>query len=132
MSITGEAADTSLLLPFLPFLSFLHRTRNLVNVTFLRRRESVSSIEGMVVSVTMPGPSTTPQQVAEQVQEKADQLADNNANSTDSDVRYMAYGARLRTALRAAQRYLAYVSCNCFYISPSGGKDAGVLTRWYT
>lgn len=62
------------------------------------------------MSVTMPGPSNK-QPVAEQVQEKADQLADSNANSTDSDVRYMAYGARLRTALRAAQRYLAYVRC---------------------
>lgn len=119
--IIGEAADTSLpLLPFLPFLSFLHRTWDFVDVTFPHRRESVSSTEGMVVSVTMPGPSTTPQQVAEQVQDKADQLADNNATSTDSDVRYMAYGARLRTALRAAQRYLAYVGYDCFYIPPNG------------
>ncbi|KAI0269193.1 mitochondrial 18 KDa protein-domain-containing protein [Gloeopeniophorella convolvens] len=40
----------------------------------------------------------------------ADDLADKNADSTDSDIRYAAYGARLRTALRAGQRYLAYTS----------------------
>ncbi|KAI0347472.1 hypothetical protein BDW22DRAFT_1351917 [Trametopsis cervina] len=37
-------------------------------------------------------------------------LADKDADSTNSDVRYMAYGARLRTALRAAHRYIAYTS----------------------
>lgn len=37
-------------------------------------------------------------------------LADKDADSVDSDVRYMAYGARLRTALRAGQRYIAYTS----------------------
>jgi fission process protein 1 len=36
-------------------------------------------------------------------------LADKNVDSTDSDIRYMAYGARLRTALRASSRYIAYV-----------------------
>ena len=36
-------------------------------------------------------------------------LADKDADSVDSDVRYMAYGARLRTALRAGHRYIAYV-----------------------
>ncbi|KAI0047313.1 hypothetical protein FA95DRAFT_1559276 [Auriscalpium vulgare] len=40
----------------------------------------------------------------------ADDLADKNVDSTDSDIRYMAYGARLRTALRAGHRYLAYTS----------------------
>jgi len=38
------------------------------------------------------------------------QLADENADSTDSNVRYMAYGSRIRTALRAATRYVAYTS----------------------
>jgi mitochondrial fission process protein 1 len=33
-----------------------------------------------------------------------------NVDSTDTNVRYLAYGARLRTALRATQRYIAYVS----------------------
>ena len=32
-----------------------------------------------------------------------------DADSVDSDIRYMAYGARLRTALRAGTRYIAYV-----------------------
>jgi Mitochondrial 18 KDa protein (MTP18) len=39
----------------------------------------------------------------------ADKLADENVDSTDSELRYAAYGARLRTALRASHRYLAYV-----------------------
>lgn len=38
-----------------------------------------------------------------------DSLADKNVDSTDTELRYAAYGARLRTALRAGQRYLAYV-----------------------
>jgi fission process protein 1 len=46
-------------------------------------------------------------------QDKVDDLADNDAVSTDSDVRYLAYGARLRTALRAGSRYVAYV---CFIV----------------
>jgi len=43
-------------------------------------------------------------------QEKVEELADNDADTVDSDIRYMAYGARLRTALRASTRYIAYVS----------------------
>lgn len=43
--------------------------------------------------------------------EPVDKLASENVDSTDSSVRYLAYGARLRTALRAGQRYIAYV---CF------------------
>jgi mitochondrial fission process protein 1 len=39
----------------------------------------------------------------------ADNLADKDIDSTDTELRYAAYGARLRTALRASQRYLAYV-----------------------
>jgi hypothetical protein len=39
----------------------------------------------------------------------ADKLADENVDSTDTELRYAAYGARLRTALRAGHRYLAYV-----------------------
>lgn len=42
-------------------------------------------------------------------QGKVADLADKDADTTDSDLRYMAYGARLRTALRAATRYVAYV-----------------------
>ncbi|OJT10536.1 hypothetical protein TRAPUB_12974 [Trametes pubescens] len=37
----------------------------------------------------------------DQAEQKLDDLADHNVDSTDSDLRYMAYGARLRTALRA-------------------------------
>ncbi len=46
---------------------------------------------------------------AKQAREQLEILADKDADSTDSDVRYMAYGARLRTVLRAGQRYIAYV-----------------------
>jgi hypothetical protein len=30
-------------------------------------------------------------------------------DSRDSDIRYLAYGARIRTALRTSLRYVAYV-----------------------
>lgn len=43
------------------------------------------------------------------LEDKVDQLAEQDVDSVDSDVRYMAYGARLRTALRASSRYVAYV-----------------------
>jgi fission process protein 1 len=45
----------------------------------------------------------------EAAQGKVKELSDRNADSTDSDIRYLAYGARLRTALRATTRYIAYV-----------------------
>lgn len=47
--------------------------------------------------------------VTEQAKDTVENLADDDADSTNSEVRYMAYGARIRTALRAAQRYIAYV-----------------------
>jgi len=43
------------------------------------------------------------------VKSTVDNLADKDIDSTDTELRYAAYGARLRTALRAGQRYLAYV-----------------------
>ncbi|KAH9850088.1 mitochondrial 18 KDa protein-domain-containing protein [Lenzites betulinus] len=46
----------------------------------------------------------------DQAEQTLDNLADRNVDSTDSDLRYMAYGARLRTALRAGSRYIAYTS----------------------
>ena len=47
--------------------------------------------------------------VVEESKEVVDNLADKDVDSTDSELRYMAYGARLRTALRAGHRYIAYV-----------------------
>ena len=47
--------------------------------------------------------------ITKQAQEKIDTLADDRVDSTNSDVRYLAYGARLRTAIRASTRYIAYV-----------------------
>jgi len=41
---------------------------------------------------------------------KVDELAEKDVDTVDSDVRYMAYAARLRTAIRASTRYIAYVS----------------------
>jgi fission process protein 1 len=51
-------------------------------------------------------------------QDKVDELAERNADTTESDIRYLAYGARLRTALRAASRYVAYVRAS-FYVARS-------------
>lgn len=42
--------------------------------------------------------------------EQLNTFADKDADTVDSDVRYMAYAARLRTAVRAGSRYVAYVS----------------------
>lgn len=50
------------------------------------------------------------------VQGTVDDLVNKDAVSTDSDVRYLAYGARLRTALRAGTRYIAYVCYRQGYI----------------
>ena len=46
----------------------------------------------------------------DKVEGKLDTLADKDVDSTDSAARYMAYGARLRTVIRAGHRYIAYVS----------------------
>jgi fission process protein 1 len=54
-------------------------------------------------------------------EDKVDQLAEQDADSVDSDIRYLAYGARLRTALRAGTRYVAYVCsllCSLHHCSP--------------
>lgn len=48
-------------------------------------------------------------ETAEQAKIQIDTLANKDADSVDSNARYMAYAARLRTALRAGQRYIAYV-----------------------
>ncbi|KAG6868466.1 hypothetical protein C0993_002441 [Termitomyces sp. T159_Od127] len=46
-------------------------------------------------------------------------LADKDASTTNSDVRYLAYGARLRTALRAATRDVGYESYKVHRRGPS-------------
>ncbi|KAJ7774240.1 mitochondrial 18 KDa protein-domain-containing protein [Mycena maculata] len=48
--------------------------------------------------------------VTEAIGDEVAALADDNADTTDSELRYAAYGARLRTALRASSRYIAYTS----------------------
>lgn len=47
--------------------------------------------------------------LTQQAVQEVHSLADNDADSKDSDIRYMAYASRLRTALRAGSRYVAYV-----------------------
>ena len=56
--------------------------------------------------------STSPesQSINQQVKGEIDTLVKKDVDSVDSSVRYAAYGARLRTALRASSRYIAYVS----------------------
>ncbi|THH12912.1 hypothetical protein EW146_g7245 [Bondarzewia mesenterica] len=44
-------------------------------------------------------------------------LADKNVDSTDTELRYMAYGARLRTVIRAGHRYLAYVRTSTVFLA---------------
>lgn len=48
--------------------------------------------------------------VTETAQKELNKLVDKDVDTTDTELRYIAYGARLRTALRAASRYVAYVS----------------------
>ncbi|KAF8915865.1 mitochondrial 18 KDa protein-domain-containing protein [Mucidula mucida] len=55
----------------------------------------------------MSAPNET---TVEAIEQEIDNLADKNVDSVDSDIRYLAYGARLRTALRAGSRYIAYTS----------------------
>ena len=50
-----------------------------------------------------------------QAKGELDALADADASSTDSEVRYFGYAARLRTALRTAHRYIAYVRFYTFF-----------------
>ncbi|KAI6151809.1 mitochondrial 18 KDa protein-domain-containing protein [Pisolithus tinctorius] len=48
--------------------------------------------------------------LAEKATSEVSSLADKDVDSTDTELRYMAYGARLRTAVRATHRYIAYTS----------------------
>lgn len=56
--------------------------------------------------------STNPdsENITQQVEGEIKSMVDSDADSVDSNLRYAAYGARLRTALRAGSRYVAYVS----------------------
>jgi len=47
--------------------------------------------------------------VVNQAEGEVKDLADRDADSVNSNIRYMAYGSRLRTALMASTRYVAYV-----------------------
>ncbi|KAL5527131.1 hypothetical protein ACEPAG_5922 [Sanghuangporus baumii] len=65
----------------------------------------------MVFYVTLPLESAHRREpFTMQAREELTSLADSNADTTNSDARYLGYGARLRTAVRAAHRYLAYSS----------------------
>ncbi|KAJ6599354.1 mitochondrial 18 KDa protein-domain-containing protein [Mycena vulgaris] len=58
----------------------------------------------------MSDKSTISNSVTEAIEDEVTALADEDADTTDSQLRYAAYGARLRTALRAGSRYIAYTS----------------------
>lgn len=47
--------------------------------------------------------------IPEVAKKEAEVLADEDADSTNSSLRYFAYGSRLQTVLRASSRYIAYV-----------------------
>ncbi|OCB84599.1 hypothetical protein A7U60_g8586 [Sanghuangporus baumii] len=65
----------------------------------------------MVFYVTLPLESAHRKEpFTMQAKEELTSLADRNADTTNSDARYLGYAARLRTAVRAAHRYLAYSS----------------------
>ena len=53
--------------------------------------------------------STTTDTVVKEAEVEVKDLADRDADSVNSNIRYMAYGSRLRTALVASTRYVAYV-----------------------
>jgi hypothetical protein len=53
--------------------------------------------------------SNVEEYLPEAAQKEVKTLADEDADSTNSNIRYMAYGSRLQTALRAGSRYIAYV-----------------------
>ncbi|PVG00543.1 hypothetical protein CPB86DRAFT_701142 [Serendipita vermifera] len=54
--------------------------------------------------------TTTTETIAKEAASEVQELADKDADSIDSNIRYMAYGSRLRTALTASSRYIAYTS----------------------
>lgn len=55
--------------------------------------------------------------IAAKAQDSVDELAAKDVKTTDSDIRYMAYGSRIQTALRATQRYIAYVRSQLAFIN---------------
>ncbi|GAB1520102.1 hypothetical protein RhiTH_003175 [Rhizoctonia solani] len=52
--------------------------------------------------------SATVETVTKEAAQEVNQLADQDVDTVDTNARYFAYGARLRTALRASTRYIAY------------------------
>ncbi|EIN10303.1 hypothetical protein PUNSTDRAFT_125224 [Punctularia strigosozonata HHB-11173 SS5] len=54
--------------------------------------------------------STVEELLPAAAQKEVKTLADEDADSTNSNLRYMAYGSRIQTALRAGSRYIAYTS----------------------
>jgi fission process protein 1 len=58
----------------------------------------------------MTSTNANDESITQQVKGEIDALVKKDVDSVESDIRYVAYGARLRTALRASSRYIAYVS----------------------
>lgn len=82
---------------------------------WLTVKSSRSSTNHVVSHSTLPRrrvhsqPMASTEITVQAAQDKIHELANRDADTTESDLRYMAYGARLRTAVRAASRYVAYV-----------------------
>lgn len=73
--------------------------------------------------------TTTTNTIVKEAEEEVQQLADSDADSVDSNIRYMAYGSRLRTALVASSRYVAYVSSSYFLDLPQLIHDAQTVDK---
>lgn len=80
-----------------------------------RRRQDYSFIPFSFLTVTAMAASS--EITVKAAEDTVKDLAEKDADSVDSDIRYMAYGARLRTALRAGTRYIAYVHLCLFWVS---------------
>jgi len=75
-----------------------------------RNLESSVGGRGNPILVLATKMTTTTDTIVEKAESQVHSLADNDVDSVNTNVRYMAYGSRLRTALVASSRYVAYVS----------------------
>lgn len=64
--------------------------------------------------------------IVETAEKEVRGLADQNADSVNSNLRYAAYGNRIRTALTASSRYIAYVRA-CVFLLLADGPDKQVM-----
>ena len=73
----------------------------------------------------MTSTSSENESISQQAEDEINSLVEKDVDSVDSSIRYAAYGARLRTALRAGSRYIAYVGVprpSTFFFARSQGR----------